>query len=93
MKKRLDRVCLLSVAVLTTSVPVSTFADPSAGRGRGGLIGGESGEGNRAIRSTGELFRETLGLVPEYPTAELARERKTSENRGMNSVDGTTTRN
>ena len=31
MKKRLISL-LLSVAVLTTSVPVSTFADPSAGQ-------------------------------------------------------------
>ena len=45
MKKRLISL-LLSVAVLTTSVPVSTFADPSAGQEPAVSSGGESGEGN-----------------------------------------------
>ena len=90
MKKRLISL-LLSVAVLTTSVPVSTFADPSAGQ-EPGSHRRRVRRGELTIRKTGELFRRTIRLLRNIRLLSC-RERKTSENRGMNSVDGTTTRN
>ena len=90
MKKRLISL-LLSVAVLTTSVPVSTFADPSAGQ-EPAVSSEESQERGIDYKKTGELFRRTIRLLRNIRLLSC-RERKTSENRGMNSVDGTTTRN
>jgi len=88
MKKRLISL-LLSVAVLTTSVPVSTFADPSAGQ-EPAVSSEESQERGIDYKKNGGTFQENYQAPSEYPSC---RERKTSENRGMNSVDGTTTRN
>ena len=86
MKKRLISL-LLSVAVLTTSVPVSTFADPSAGQ-EPAVSSEESQERGIDYKKN----RRTIRLLRNIRLLSC-RERKTSENRGMNSVDGTTTRN
>ena len=83
MKKRLISL-LLSVAVLTTSVPVSTFADPSAGQ--------EPAVSSEKSQERGIDYKKTIRLLRNIRLLSC-RERKTSENRGMNSVDGTTTRN
>ena len=79
MKKRLISL-LLSVAVLTTSVPVSTFADPSAGQ-EPAVSSEKSQERELTIRKTGELFRRTIRLLRNIRLLSC-RERKTSENRG-----------
>lgn len=56
MKKRLISL-LLSVAVLTTSVPVSTFADPSAGQ-EPAVSSEESQERGIDYKKNGGTFQE-----------------------------------
>ena len=69
MKKRLISL-LLSVAVLTTSVPVSTFADPSAGQ-EPAVSSEESQERGIDYKKNGGTFQENYQAPSEYPTAEL----------------------
>ena len=69
MKKGLISL-LLSVAVLTTSVPVSTFADPSAGQ-EPAVSSEESQERGIDYKKNGGTFQENYQAPSEYPAAEL----------------------
>lgn len=69
MKKRLISL-LLSVAVLTTSVPVSTFADPSAGQ-EPAVSSEKSQERGIDYKKNGGTFQENYQAPSEYPAAEL----------------------
>ena len=84
MKKRLISL-LLSVAVLTTSVPVSTFADPSAGQ-ETAVSSEESQERGIDYKKNGGTFRRTISLLRNIRLLSC-RERKNSQKTGvMNSV-------
>ena len=69
MKKRLISL-LLSVAVLTTSVPVSTFADPSAGQ-EPAVSSEKSQERGIDYKKNGGTFQENYQAPSEYPAAKL----------------------
>lgn len=91
MKKRLISL-LLSVAVLTTSIPVSTFADNPVGQ-ESAATSEENEERGIDYKKNGGTFREGYEAPSEYPGDRVCREQKTLQNRDMNLVDGMIIRN
>lgn len=90
MKKRLISL-LLSVAVLTTSIPVSTFADNPVGQ-EPAVTSEENEERGIDYKKMEEPSVKGMRLL-RNTRRPVCREQKTLQNRDMNLVDGMIIRN